>query len=59
WHPKSIEEGLERNPGIVATAIHGVSAIPATCDAAPGIASYLDLPFVTGRAAPELSRAPR
>lgn len=58
WHPKSIEEGLARNPGIVATAIHGVSAIPATCDAAPGIRSYLDLPFVTGRAAPELARRP-
>ncbi len=57
WHPETIEEGLERNPGIVATAIHGVSAIGATCDAAPGIKSYLDLPLVAGRAAPELSRS--
>lgn len=57
WHPKSIEEGLARNPGIVATAIHGVSAIPATCEAAPGIKSYLDLPLVAGRAAPELARS--
>jgi hypothetical protein len=56
WHPESIEAGLARNPGIVATAIHGVSAIPAVCRAAPGVKSYLDLPLVTGRAAPELAR---
>ena len=59
WHPESIEAGLERNPGIVATAIHGVSAIPATCAAEPGIKSYLDLPLVAGRAAPELARSTR
>jgi hypothetical protein len=56
WHPESIEAGLERNPGIVATAIHGVSAIPAVCRAAPGVKSYLDLPLVAGRAAPDLAR---
>ena len=56
WHPDTIEQGLERNPGIVATAIHGVSAIPAVCRAAPGIKSYLDLPLVAGRAAPNLTR---
>ncbi|MEN8160740.1 MAG: dihydrodipicolinate reductase [Myxococcota bacterium] len=56
WHPESIEAGLKRNPGIVATAIHGVSAIPAVCRAAPGVKSYLDLPLVAGRAAPELAR---
>ncbi len=59
WHPETVEEGLERNPGIVATAIHGVSAIPATCAAEPGIKSYLDLPLVAGRAAPELARSTR
>jgi hypothetical protein len=53
-HPESIEAGLERNPGIVATAIHCVSAIPYVCQADPGIKTYLDLPLVTGRAAPEL-----
>jgi len=53
-HPESIEAGLERNPGIVATAIHCVSAIPAVCAAPPGIRTYLDLPLVAGRAAPEL-----
>ena len=56
WHPESIAAGLARNPGIVATAIHGVSAIPYVCRAAPGIQTYLDLPLVCGRAAPELSR---
>lgn len=49
-HPESIEAGLERNPGIVATAIHCVSAIPYACRAEPGIKTYLDLPLVTGRA---------
>ncbi|MCH8132725.1 MAG: dihydrodipicolinate reductase [Myxococcales bacterium] len=56
-HPESIEEGLRRNSGIVATATHCVSAIPATCAADPGIRTYLDLPLVAGRAAPELIRA--
>ncbi len=51
WHPESIAAGLARNPGIVATAQHGVNAIPAVCRAAPGIRTYLDLPLVHGRAA--------
>ncbi len=55
WHPASIEAGLKRNPGIVATAIHVVSAIPYVCQAPPGIKTYLDLPLVTGRAAQELA----
>jgi hypothetical protein len=55
WHPESIAAGLVRNPGIVATANHGVSAIPYVCRADPGIKTYLDLPLVAGRAAPELS----
>jgi hypothetical protein len=49
-HPESIQAGLERNPGIVATAVHCVSAIPYVCRAEPGIKTYLDLPLVTGRA---------
>lgn len=57
WHPKSIEAGLKRNPGVVATAVHAVSAIPAVCNAEPGIKSYLDLPLVAGRAAPSLARS--
>ncbi len=55
WHPESIEAGLERNNGIVATATHCVSAIPYVCRAEPGIATYLDLPLIAGRAAPDLS----
>jgi hypothetical protein len=53
-HPASLEEGLERNRGIVATAMHCVNAIPYVCAAAPGLATYLDLPLVAGRAAPHL-----
>jgi hypothetical protein len=49
-HPHSIAEGLARNPGIVATAMHCVNAIPYVCDADPGLLTYLDLPPVAGRA---------
>jgi 2,4-diaminopentanoate dehydrogenase len=51
WHPASVEAGLLRNPGIVATATHCVSAIPAVVAAEPGVRSYLDLPAYSGRAA--------
>ncbi len=54
WHPASIEAGLVRNPGVVATATHCVSAVPAVVAAAPGIRSYLDLPSYSGRAAQDL-----
>jgi hypothetical protein len=53
-HPDTIEEGLERNRGIVATAMHCVNAIPYVCAAEPGLLTYLDLPLVAGRAAPDL-----
>ncbi len=56
-HPESIARGLERNPGIVATALHGVSAIPAVCRAEPGIRTYLDLPAYHGKAAARLGAA--
>jgi 2,4-diaminopentanoate dehydrogenase len=49
-HPHSIAEGLARNPGIVATAMHCVNAVPYVCDAPPGLLTYLDLPPVAGRA---------
>jgi hypothetical protein len=55
-HPHSIEAGLERNPGIVATAMHCVNAVPYVCAAEPGLQTYLDLPLVAGRAAPALHR---
>jgi 2,4-diaminopentanoate dehydrogenase len=54
--PESVAEGLKRNPGVVATANHCVSAIPYVCDAGPGIKTYLDLPLIAGRAAPDLAR---
>ncbi len=54
--PESVAEGLKRNPGVVATANHCVSAIPYVCDAEPGIKTYLDLPLIAGRAAPDLAR---
>ena len=56
WQPETVEEGLKSNPGVVATAAHCVNAIPATCAAEPGIATFFDLPLITGRAAPHLSR---
>jgi hypothetical protein len=56
WQPETVEEGLQSNPGVVATAAHCVNAIPATCAAEPGIASFFDLPLITGRAAPHLGR---
>jgi hypothetical protein len=55
-HPSSLQEGLTRNRGIVATAMHCVNSIPYVCAAEPGIRSYLDLPLIAGRAAPELGR---
>lgn len=53
-HPESIAAGLERNPGIVATAMHCVNAIPYVCEARPGLLTYLEMPLVAGRAAPQL-----
>jgi 2,4-diaminopentanoate dehydrogenase len=54
WHPESVAAGLLRNPGIVATATHCVSAVPAVVAAEPGIKSYLDLVPYSGRAAGHL-----
>ena len=58
-HPESLEAGLKRNAGIVATALHCVSAVPATVAAAPGIRTYLDLPAYGGKAAPHLLKKKR
>jgi hypothetical protein len=58
-HPVSIAEGLARNPGIVATAMHCVNAVPYVCDASPGLLTYLDLPPVAGRARMGLHRNPQ
>ena len=56
WQPDTVEEGLVRNPGVVATAMHCVNAVPYVCRAEPGIRTYLDLPMIAGRAAPGLAR---
>ncbi|WP_068269329.1 dihydrodipicolinate reductase [Aldersonia kunmingensis] len=53
--PETPEEGLIRNPGIVATANHLVNSVPYVCEAEPGIKSYLDLPVMSGRADKKLS----
>lgn len=55
-HPHSIEEGLARNPGVVATAMHCVNAVPYVCGAPPGLLTYLEMPLVAGRAAGRLHR---
>jgi hypothetical protein len=55
-HPASVTEGLVRNRGVVATAMHCVNAVPYVCRAEPGIRTYLDLPLVCGRGAPSLRR---
>ena len=47
---------LDRNPGIVATAMHCVNSIPYVCAAPPGIRTYLDLPLISGRADSTLRR---
>lgn len=54
WQPETVEEGLVRNPGIVATAVHCVNSIPYVVAAEPGIKTYLDLPLIAGRAHPDL-----
>jgi len=58
-HPdasSTLEELQKRNPGMVATANHCVSAIPSVCQAQPGLHHYLDLPPATGRARADLGR---
>jgi hypothetical protein len=53
-HPAEPGADLDHNPGICATAMHCVNAIPYVCRAEPGIRTYLDLPLVSGRAARHL-----
>lgn len=48
-HPPEPGRNLDRNPGIAATAMHCVNAVPYVCAAPPGIKTYLDLPLVCGR----------
>ena len=55
-HPPDVHEDLDHNPGIAATAMHCVNAIPAVCAAEPGIRTYLDLPLYCGRAAADRAK---
>jgi hypothetical protein len=57
WQPETVEAGLIRNPGVVATAMHCINAIPYVCRADPGVKTYLDLPLISGRADPALIHA--
>ena len=43
------EHGDHAVGGVVLTATRLVNAIPAVCDAPPGLLSALDLPLITGR----------
>lgn len=54
WQPETVEEGLLRNPGVVATAVHCVNSVPYVVAAPPGVQTYVDLPLVAGRAHPDL-----
>ena len=45
------EHGDHAVGGVILTATRIVNAIPAVCDAAPGLLSVLDLPLITGRGA--------
>jgi len=49
-HPKDYRDDPDNNPGLTATAMHCVNAVPYVCRAEPGIRTYLDLGFTTGRA---------
>ena len=43
-------EGNWINDGLLGTAMHAVNAIPYVCDATPGVKTFLDLPWIMGRA---------
>jgi len=45
WDPT----GRQQRPALFGTAMYLVNAIPAVCDATPGIRTILDLPYITGR----------
>ena len=54
YHPDTFDQ--DPNPGIQATAIHCVNAVPFVCRAEAGIKTYLDLPPYWGTAHPDLIR---
>lgn len=50
-HPETTDQ--DPNPGVQATAIHCVNAVPFVCRAEAGIKTYLDLPPYGGTAHPD------
>ncbi len=52
FHAKTGDEGPDL--GVVGTAAHCVNSVPAVCAAEPGILTMLDLPLISGKAAPGL-----
>ena len=54
WQPLTVEAGLARNPGVVATAAHCVNSVPYVCAAPTGVVTSLELPLVGARAHPRL-----
>ena len=57
FHSEVGDTGPER--GIVGTAAHCVNSVPAVCAAEPGILTMLDLPLISGKAAPHLAQEMR
>ena len=55
FQSESRRRGSKIDNGVVATAAHCVNSVPAVCAVAPGIVTYLDLPLISGKAAPRLS----
>lgn len=51
--PEQIASGRVADLANPLTAMPVVNAIPAVCDAAPGIRTYADLPLITGRYVPD------
>jgi hypothetical protein len=54
WTPELVEGELLTSPGIVATALHCVNAVPYVHAAPAGVISSLELPLLAGRAHPRL-----
>lgn len=52
FHSKTGDEGPDL--GVVGTAAHCVNSVPAVCAAQPGILTMLELPPISGKAAPGL-----
>lgn len=52
FHAKTGDEGPDL--GVVGTAAHCVNSVPAVCAAEPGILTMLELPLISGKAAPTL-----